>query len=332
MRFVLIGGAGYVGSRVAPYLRSRGHHVRVTTRRRLAEVPSWLSADEVVQTDLVDESSLGRALADRDVAIHLAAPDEIAAAARPLEALRAGGELVWNTLSVLSRCSPPPLFLYLSTFHVYGRNGHGEVREDTLPLPYHPYAIGHHLGEQVTQMFRLDRGVQALCVRMSNAFGAPASIDVPRWSLVFNDLCLQAVVDGRLVLKTAGTQRRNFLTLHDCARALEFLSVHARSWPDDGILHLGSSMHLSIRDVAERVAAAAGEALGATPPISVPTEASPSPPSELTFRVDRLAAMDFTWTDSVDAEVRATLELCRDAQRRWGPDLFRRCRPDRSGH
>jgi UDP-glucose 4-epimerase len=328
MRFVLLGGAGYVGGRVVPYLRSQGHHVRVTTRRPLAEVPSWLSADEIIQTDLVDESSLRSALADRDVAIHLAAPDEIAAAARPLEALRAGSELVLNTLTALTKCSPPPVFLYLSTFHVYGRNGRGDVGEGTLPLPSHPYAIGHYVGEQVTQMFRGQHAVEALCIRMSNAFGAPASIDVPRWSLVFNDLCLQAAVHKRLVLKTAGTQRRNFLTVHDAARAMEFLSARSDAWPADGILQLGSSMNLSIREVADRVAAAATEVCGVTPPIAAPGGETPVAEKELSFHTDRLAAMGFTWTNSMDAEIRATLELCREGERRWGSALVSRCRPD----
>jgi UDP-glucose 4-epimerase len=328
MRFVLLGGAGYVGGRVGRYLRSQGHHVRVTTRRALAQIPSWLSADEVVQTDLIDASRLRAALAGCDVAVHLAAPDEIAAAQRPREALRAGGELTWNVLTVLAERSPPPLFLYLSTFHVYGRNGRGHVSEETLPLPSHPYAMSHHLGEHVTQTFRVQRDVKALCIRMSNAFGAPESIDVPRWSLVFNDLCLQAVVDRRLVLRTAGTQRRNFLTVHDAARAVEFLSARPAAWPADGILHLGSLLHLSIREVAKRVAEAASEVLGVEPPITAANDATPPPQVDLRYDVARLAAMGFTWTSAVDAEVRATLELCREGAQRWGSALLSRCRPD----
>lgn len=287
-----------------------------------------MSADEVVQADLVDESQLRAALTGRDVAIHLAAPDEIASATDPLGALRAGGEETWRTLAVLAKCSPAPLLLYLSTFHVYGQNGYGDVDEATVPLPSHPYALGRYLGENVTQVFRHENGIKALCVRMSNALGAPMSVDVPRWSLVCNDLCLQAVANEKLVLKTAGAQRRNFLTLHDAARAMEFLSLHSDAWPGDGVIHLGSSMSLNIREVAERVAAEVTATMGFTPAISVAKKTAPSHGKELNFHIDRLAAMGFSWTNSVQTEIRATLKLCEEAERQWGAALFRHCRPD----
>lgn len=331
MRFVLLGGVGYVGGRLCEYLRANGHHVCVTTRRCIDEVPSWLAVDEVVQADLVDESQLRAALTGRDVAIHLAAPDEITAAADPLAALRAGGELIWNALKVLGECSPPPLFLYLSTFHVYGQNGYGDVDEETVPLPHHPYGLGHLLGEAVTRMVRGQRKIRALCIRMSNAFGAPLSIDVPRWSLVFNDLCLQAVANRRLILKTSGRQRRNFITLHDVARAMEFLSLHANEWPADGLIQLGSSMNLSIKEAAERVAVGAEAVLGSKPEIVVAKKEESGAGQELKFHVDRLSAMGFSWTGSAQEEIRATLRLCQDAERQWGRALLERCRAKPTG-
>jgi UDP-glucose 4-epimerase len=314
VRVVLLGGIGYVGGRVAQYLRTGGHHVRVTTRRAGHHVPHWMPADEVVQADLVDGAQLRAALAGSDVVVHLAAPDEIESAGDPRGALRAGGELTWNVLSAVTECTPPPLYLYLSTFHVYGPNGRGAVDEATLPQPIHPYALGRYLGESVTQLFRRQHGVSALCLRMSNAIGAPISRDVPRWSLVGNDLCLQAVTTKRLLLKTAGTQPRNFLTLHDAARAIEFLSLHPERWPDDGIAHLGSVMNLSIRELAERIAAQVNASMGFTPAIAVPPEGAPCSGQELRFSIDRLAGMGFTWTNELDDEIRATLKLCAKAE------------------
>jgi UDP-glucose 4-epimerase len=314
VRVVLLGGIGYVGGRVAQYLRTRGHHVRVTTRRVRHHVPHWMPADEVVQADLVDGAQLRTALAGSEVVVHLAAPDEIESAADPRGALRAGGELTWNVLGAVTESTPPPLYLYLSTFHVYGPNAHGAVDEATLPQPIHPYALGRYLGESVTQLFRRQHGVRALCVRMSNSIGAPISRDVPRWSLAGNDLCLQAVTTKRLLLKTPGTQRRNFLTLHDAARALEFLSVHPERWPDDGIVHLGSVMNLSIRELAERIAAQVNASMGFAPAIAVAAEAPPGTEEELRFSIERLASMGFTWTNELDDEIRATLKLCAKAE------------------
>jgi UDP-glucose 4-epimerase len=313
VRVVLLGGLGYVGGRVARYLRTQGHHVRVTTRRPPHAVPGWMPADEIVQADLIDGEQLRAALAGSDVVVHLAAPDEVESAADPRGALRAGGELTWNVLSALPASRPPPLYLYLSTFHVYGPNGFGAVDETTLPQPMHPYALGRYLGELVTQLFRRQHGVRALCVRMSNSIGAPIDHAVPRWSLVGNDLCRQAVTTNQLLLKTSGMQRRNFLTLQDAARAIEFLAQHAESWPGDGVIHLGSTMNLSVHELAERIAAQVHAARGYRPPIVAASATAAGAGDELRFSIDRLAGMGFTWTNELDAEIDATLTLCAES-------------------
>src|SRR5437660_5836112 len=198
MRFLLLGGIGYLGGRLANHLKQQGHYVRVTTRRPPARVPSWLQVDDVLQADPLDIAALRPAYASIDIAIDLAAPDEVKSNQDPREALQAGGEGTWNILQALSELPRLPALIYLSTFHVYGSNARGVVDERMVPAPAHPYALGKYVGECVVQAFRRRRNIQGLCVRLSNAFGAPAGNDVPRWSLVFNDLCRQAVLARKL--------------------------------------------------------------------------------------------------------------------------------------
>jgi UDP-glucose 4-epimerase len=248
------------------------------------------------------------------VVIHLAAPDEIVSAQHPIEALRAGGEGTWNVLDALAACEKPPLFLYLSTFHVYGPNGKGTVTEDTPPFPVHPYSVGRFAGETVTQAFRHRHQLKALCVRASNIFGAPVSLDIPRWSLVFNDLCLQAVKDKKLILKTSGVQKRNFIAMMDAVRALEFLSLHSDKWPLDGTIHLGSSLNLSIVEAANHVAKWAPAILGYSTPIEMASQKSGEGTSDLDFSIARLVKMGFAWKNSIPEEIQATLKLCQKGE------------------
>lgn len=327
MNFVVLGGFGYVGGRLVQYLRSQGHRVCVTTRRAPSSVPDWFCADKIVQSDLTRPDELIQCLDGQDGVVHLAAPDEIESAKHPLESLRAGGEKTWCVMEALSRCTHPPVLLYISTIHVYGPNAKGVVHEETLPQPTHPYGLGRYVGECVVQLFRRQKKVQALCVRMSNTFGVPLHVSIPRWSLVFGDLCLQAVLAKKVILKTPGTQRRNFITLHDAVRAMEFLSLRPTQWPKGGIIHLGSSMNLRIQEVAERVAQAAGLVDGERPTLLPPKESHPSG-DDLNFSIDRLKALGFQWSNPVEQEVEATLRLCREAEHTWGDSLWKICRPD----
>jgi len=314
MKWLLLGGTGYIGSRLAAYLKSQGHGVRITTRRSRSEVPRWISADEVLSVNLDAKAKLAPALDAIDAVVDLAAPDEVVSAQQPLAALKAGAEQTWIVLETLTDrpAGTRPLFLYMSTFHVYGPNIQGNVDETTTPSPVHPYALGRYLGETIVQTFRKRKLVNAVCLRLSNAFGAPVSADVPRWSLVFNDLCRQAVSQHKLTLKTAGLQRRNFITLEDTVRAIEFIVQHRSAWPEDGVLHVGSSAHWSIQDVAQMVSSHCHRLLGYAPLIESPQTADLNPPAHFQFSVERLKAMGFQWNNAVDEEIEATLNICRN--------------------
>lgn len=312
MRFLLVGGIGYLGGRLAHYLKSRGYHVTITTRRPPASIPGWVEAEEVVNVGPASSLEIKPLLNETDVVIYLAAPNEMLAAEYPIEALKAGGEDFWCFMEAAAGVSKPPSVIYLSTFHVYGKNAFGEVREDTLPVPVHPYSLGRYIGEGVVQVFRARNKLSALSVRLSNAFGAPAGLDVPRWSLVFNDLCRQAVLNRQIVLNSSGTQRRNFITMHDTVRALEFLSLNIEKWPLDGIINLGSALHLSILEVAEIIAARTEALFGYRPPVAVQESRLVGVDREFNYNIDRLLKLGFTFTGRVEQEVDSTLRLCAE--------------------
>jgi len=69
---LVTGASGYVGGRLVPELLAAGWRVRAMARakNRLRDHP-WVHDVEVVEADITDEESLGRALADVDVAYYL---------------------------------------------------------------------------------------------------------------------------------------------------------------------------------------------------------------------------------------------------------------------
>lgn len=315
MKFLIFGGIGYIGGRLCKYLKSMGHQVVIATRR-LSAVPTWIVADRIIKVNLESKSFVLPVIKNIDVVIHLAAPDETVATRNPIEALRAGSELTWKILEAVSKGShnlpdgsQVPSFIYLSTFHVYGKNTIGEIREDCVPLPVDAYALGKYFGECVVRSFRHRRKINTLSIRLSNAFGVAESIEIPRWTLVFNDLCRQAVTKKRLLLKTRGQQQRNFITLDDTVRAIEFLSLLRKQWPEDGIINLGSGIQMSIRQVAELVANRFKKLFSIKIPIIVPESSEGICSAGFNFNVDRLSSLGFSWNNQLEKEVDDTLLL-----------------------
>jgi UDP-glucose 4-epimerase len=311
MLYLVTGGLGYLGGRLVEYLLQEGHEIRITTRRSRESLPDWAKGYDIHKTDMQDKEIWTEALEGVDFVFHLAAPDARQAASDPISALRAGGEFTWNLLEAVANAKRQVPVIKVSTFHVYGPLVEGLIRESSCPSPEHPYAVGHLISEMVVQIFCSRRGIRGLNVRLSNALGKPVTSEACNWSLVFNDLCMQAATSDQLRLKSTGHQKRNFITLGDTVRALSFLAESRRVWPEDHVIHVGSSTHWSMRQAAEIVAGRCDKLWGKYPEIIFPKDEAESAPKDFVFDVSRLERAGFIWENQFDREIDDTLTTCK---------------------
>ncbi len=256
MKILITGGLGYIGGRIATYLKEKAPEFRIflTTRNKNRKLPLWTDKFTILQMNLLDEDSIADCLEDRDidVIIQLAALNEIDSLKNPALALEVNTQGTYKLLSV-ANANGINRFVYFSTFHVYGEKSGSVITEETPTMPFHPYAITHRAAEDLVSFFNHYHKMKTLIFRLSNGYGYPMDMDVNRWTLVFNDLCRQAVTSGRIVLKSFGKQHRDFISLHDVARAVyHFLYAVPDRW-GNGFYNLGGNCSMSILDVAEKI-------------------------------------------------------------------------------
>jgi UDP-glucose 4-epimerase len=311
-RVLITGGLGYVGGRVARHLARAGRCELHLASRRPVDAPAWLERGRIVALDVTDELSLAAACEGVNQIVHFAAINEIDSAADPEQALVVNG---LGTLKVLRAAIRAGVerFVYFSTAHVYGSPLAGRLDESTLARPQHPYAITHRVAEDFVLAARDKGEIAGVVLRLSNGFGAPERADVNRWTLLVNDLCRQAVVDRKLVLKSSGVQLRDFITLEDVGRAVEHVLELDAADLDDGLFNLGGGAAMSILEVAKRIAARCEVVLGFTPELQHPERKDGEVTLPLDFRIDKLARTGFALTSDIDGEIDATLRLCRQA-------------------
>lgn len=312
MHCLITGGLGYLGGRLIQYLLEKGYSVRVTTRGDTGKYPDLDQKITIYRVNPDIKDTWVEAIDGIDFVFHLAAPDAESAGQDPVSAMGAGSKVTWSLMESISLINPRIPIINLSTFHVYGPKAEGIISESTPPKPLHPYAISHFFSETVANFFASQNGVPMVNVRLSNAFGMPFYFDMANWSLVFNDLCMQAATSDRLCLKTAGHQKRNFITLEDTVRALYFLTDHIDDWPEDHIINLGSTFYWSIREVAGLVAERCKALWGKTVEIVVPEDSTLVQPAEFRFDVSRLENMGFSWKNQFVREIDDTLVACRE--------------------
>ncbi len=306
--FLVIGGAGYIGARLAERLAQYGS-VTVTGRRRSPERDRWLAAGGGRlrwATYVADADQLPNGT-PYEAVFNLATPGAAEAAAQPEVAREQALATVEAALGLLTTGKARRL-IHFSTFHVYGTPSPEAPRlwygEDDPPTPTHPYGSIHAACEA-----RLtEPGVPGVViVRPTNLVGRPAHGDLgPQWRLIVLDLCRQTVEQRALTLVTDGLAYRDFLPMTSALDAVERL-LTAPQPPLRCQLAQGRAM--ALLDLARRIQHIAQQQFGWTVRLTTGdrTDAFRHPFEVETSRLQALGWQPLPET-ALDAEIAATLD------------------------
>lgn len=244
----VVGANGLIGRAVVQSMRLRGWTVRSFGRR---------NAD--VTVDLDDLGSIAQAQFEGlDALVHCAGPTDEDFVANSSMAFR---RCTVNLEALLERALLAGVhrFAYISTAHVYGEMV-GEVSECVAPGPVSNYAIGHFAAERVMARMCGARQRPCLVLRPNAVFGMPDLTSFRRWQLIPFSFPRAAVETGKIVLKTSGVQRRNFVGTPTIGEMIcNFLAQE--DIPRFTLLNPVGTINQSIVDFARQVADIAGKVL-----------------------------------------------------------------------
>jgi UDP-glucose 4-epimerase len=309
MKVLITGGRGYIGGRLCRHLtETRRFEVCSASRSPVSGTPQDVGI-ATVPIDWSSIDSLAACCAGKDAVVHLAAMNAADSAADPVAALEING-MGTARLVQAAILAGVGRFVYVSTAHVYGSPLAGTITEDTCPCPLHPYATSHRAAEDVVLGASAQGGIDGVILRLSNGFGAPANVTANCWSLLFNDLCRQAVVSGALVLRSAGTQRRDFISMTNTCRAIRhFLEIptdpHRRR-----VFNLGGQWSPTVLEAATLVADVF-ENRGHVRPAITRMPAGPRDASKpLDYCIDRLKGTGFVPKADAADELDGIIAFC----------------------
>ncbi len=250
MRFLVTGGAGFIGSALSNRLARDGHEVLVTDNL-IAGDPARLDPRILfTRGDVADIPKLWTLLQGVTCVYHLAArvsvPESIKYP-RDYNHVNVGG-----TVSVMEamRDAGVQRVVLASSGAVYGEQPEQPLREDMIPNPDSPYAVSKLAAETYVRTIGMLWGIETVSLRIFNAYGPgqqlPASHApvIPRF--------LKAAQSGAsVVIFGDGNQTRDFVYVDDVVEAL----IAAASAPnvDRQVINVGSGVETSLNGLVSAI-------------------------------------------------------------------------------
>jgi nucleoside-diphosphate-sugar epimerase len=211
-RFLVTGGAGFIGSNLVEELLKRGHDVAVfdnfSTGRRVNLKP-FLSDISLIEGDLRDANAVRTAVRGRTFVLHQGALPSVTRSVQ--DPVASNDVNVGGTLNVLlaARDAGVKKVVSASSSSVYGDTPTLPKIESMPVLPMSPYAVSKLAAEKYCAAFHKVYGLETVALRYFNVFG-PRQDPTSQYSAVIPRF-ITAVLNGQQpVIYGDGLQSRDF--------------------------------------------------------------------------------------------------------------------------
>ena len=173
-KYLVTGGAGFIGCNLVRFLLDKGHQVVVLDnfatgkRANLADVAATI---ELIEGDIRDRAAVDRAVAGCAAVFHQAALGSVPrSVADPLTSHDVN---VNGTVCVLeaARAAGVRRVVFAASSSAYGDQKRSPKQEDMVPMPMSPYALSKLTGEHYCRLFHELYGLRTYVLRYFNVFG-----------------------------------------------------------------------------------------------------------------------------------------------------------------
>ncbi len=220
-KYLVTGGAGFIGSHIVETLVERGDVVRVLdnlTTGKKENLEAVAGGIEFVEGDIRDPETCARAVEGVDHVLHQAA---LASVVRSVEdPLLTNAINVTGTLNMLlaARDAGVKSFVLASSSAVYGDDPAMPKVEGREGRPLSPYAVSKLVNEKYAQAFHVLYGMTTVALRYFNVFG-PRQDPFSHYAAVIPLFITKILRGERPVIYGDGEQSRDFIFVENVVKA-----------------------------------------------------------------------------------------------------------------
>ena len=257
-RYLVTGGAGFIGSYLSEALVERGHEVigldnlSTGSETNVAALTAH-SGYRLVLGSVLDTQLLDELVEQCDSVIHLAAAVGVKLVVeQPLRSLITNIRGTEHVIEAAHRYRRP-LFI-ASSSEVYGKNPDVPLHEESDCVVGTPsrsrwgYSLSKAIDEHLAMAYSREKGLTTVIARFFNTVGPRQS---PSYGMVIPRMIQQALAGEPITVFGDGTQTRCFCHVSDVVRAVQALLDEPGANGD--AFNIGSTEEISINELAQRV-------------------------------------------------------------------------------
>ena len=250
-RWLVTGGAGFIGSHLSQALLARGETVRIADDLSTGKASNLAVLDgaaEILTGDLADIDVARAAVDGVDLVLHQAAiPSVPRSVADPLTSHRANLDATLALL-VAARDAGVRRVVYAGSSSAYGDTPDLPKHEDMVPRPMSPYALQKLVGEQYLQLFTALYGLETVTIRYFNVFGPRQDPSSPYSGVIA--LFITRLLAGEPPIITGdGGQTRDFTYIDNIVEGV--LRAAVRPQAAGQVINVATGRRISINELAQ---------------------------------------------------------------------------------
>jgi len=246
MKFLVTGGAGFIGSHIAEKLVEKGE-VAVFDNMSIGKEYNVPSGCKIIRGDIRNKDEINKAMHGVDIVFHNAAFVSIRGSfERIFEDIEVNCIGTVNVLNAAIKSGVKKI-IFASSMAVYGEPQNIKVKETDTTVPISPYGLSKLRGEMYCKMFSEKYGIDYAILRYFNTYGTRQTPSP--YVGVMTTFINQALEKKPITIFDDGKQTRDFVWVNDVADA----NMLAAFPKNSGIYNVGSGKETSINDLADKI-------------------------------------------------------------------------------
>jgi nucleoside-diphosphate-sugar epimerase len=252
-KFLVTGGAGFIGSNICRKLVSQGCFVRIVDNLltgKKSNLASILDKIDFLEADMGDEDVARSAMKDVDVVLHQGALPSVPRSVDDPAATHKHCVDATFTLLLAARDAKVKRFVYASSSSAYGDTPTLSKVETMLPSPLSPYAAAKLVGEYYCSVFCKVYGLETISLRYFNVFG-PHQDPASQYAAAIPAFVTAILKDKPPTIYGDGKQSRDFTYVDNVVEA-NLLAARAKQTRGE-VINIACGKAITVNEIIDMI-------------------------------------------------------------------------------